>query len=72
MDASTVLRTLNSMWAIEKNDDVRPTCPTYRIAPIGMLHVINELNSHIVTFTGRLLHCQVDHYVRDKYATPIL
>ena len=24
------------------------------------------------TPTGRLLHCQVEHHVRDKFATPIL
>ena len=24
------------------------------------------------TSTGRLLHCQVEHHVRDNFATPIL
>jgi hypothetical protein len=42
--------TPNQVWTIKKNDDVRPTCPTYRIAPIGMVHVINELNTHMVDF----------------------
>ena len=31
----------------------------------------SDLKLHIA-LTGRLLHCQVEHHVRDKFATPIL
>ena len=41
------------------------------ILTIGSWDLLLHTWSQVLS-TGRLLHCQVEHHVRDKFATPIL